>query len=193
MEETNTPETPTTQPEKKEEEEQLIVAPQHEKPKTRNLLEICIEYARKFNGYPYISCSLLRTYDDTNEDPSVTSNLAKKLRMGFLMTGRTDKEEFIKRFVNQPIVYIQAHAEMPTLAKDGCYNNINIHGKPFKSYNVSEHIILKPEEFVPFIVVKQGSDKFGKIEGNPYRNITKEEAAAVMHMNQDPEPSKPEE
>lgn len=180
-----TPEDPEVNKEEKKDdvEESIFFAQPLHPPKTRNLVDICIEYAKRMNGYPYISCSLIKSYDDTNEDPSVTSNLVKRVRMGFIMTGHGDKDEFVKRFVNQPIVYIQAHAEMPTLAADGCYNNINIHGKPFKSFNMSEHVILKPEEFVPFIIVYKDG-KFGKIEGNPYRTISKDEALALAAMSQ---------
>lgn len=152
----------------------------------RSLEDICIEACKRLNGYPFITASCLMSYDDTTEDPKIMSNLAKRLRLGFMMKGYGDKDVFIKHFVGQPIIYVWGMAEMPTLAKDGCYNNINVHGKPFAAVNVGEYPLLKdPKDFTPFIITKKYDEatkefKFYKIEGNPYHEVTKEEAQAVM-------------
>lgn len=176
--------TPAEKPvEKQEEEETIIVAPQREY-NARSLEDICIEYAKRFNGFPYISASTINSYDDKTADPKKTSTLARRLKFAFMLSGRTDVNEFVKNFVGQPIVYIQAHAEMPILSEDGAYSAVNVHGIPIKTKNISEHIILNTKTFKPFIIVKQEGGKFGKIEGNPYCDISKDQAQTLAEILQ---------
>lgn len=152
--------------------------------KMKTLEQICMDIANRMNGFPFISCSRLMSYDDTadEKDTKKMSTMAKRLRMAYIMTGNGSLEKFKELYVGAGIVYIQAHKECPTLSDDGCYNSVNIIGKPFKTVNVAEYVLKNLDQFKPFVIVKQGPGKFGMINGDPYHHVTAAEVAAVKKM-----------
>lgn len=153
-------------------------------PKTCDLMERIQSMLNQYNGYPYASVSMLKSYDDKDTKGEHTSTLAKRIRFGYLMSGHTDVEKFIKAFVGAPIAYVQVHQEMPVLCDDGCYSAINVHGKPIKTFNVGEFVLTDPDSFVPFIVHKCGPNQFEKLEGETFHKITQAEADALLRMQQ---------
>lgn len=194
MEEQKTPE-----PEKKKPEEEEVIAnncglDSQSSMKAKDLEAICINYAKASNGYPFVGAFMLKSFNEEAKNYKEMSWWAQGLFNSYISTGRGSKEEFVKHFVGSSIVYIFAFERMPTLADDGCYNPIDVFGKGFKSIRFNEQICLNPETFKPFIVVKQrdeqGNVTFGRIVGDPYCNINKEQAEAIAKLLQTPEENK---
>lgn len=157
---------------------EIIWAP-HRK-QVSDLLKKLIDILKRYNGYKCVSvCKLDKFNDDPAQGKGVTSALARRLLVGYLMTGRGSKEEFTKNFVGAPIAYVQVHCDIPTMADDGCYDDVDIKGNPIKTISAAEYMLVEPEKFEPYLLVRQGPDKVAMIKGNPYRKITKEEAEAI--------------
>lgn len=183
------PPTPdTTGSDQVKEGDEIIWAPQRKK--VSDLLQKLIDILKRYNGYKCVSvCKLDKFNDDPKQEKGTTSALARKLLVGYLMTGRGRKEEFMKNFVGAPIAYVQVHWDIPTMAEDGCYDDVDIKGKPIKTISAAEYMLVEPEKFEPYLLVRQGTDKIAIIKGNPYRKITKEDAKAITEALQ----GKPEE
>lgn len=145
-----------------------------------DLLVVMREYANRYNGYPYISVSRIKSYND--KDVKTQSILVQRMKLNFLLSGRGDAEQFGKIITGTPVAYVQAHAECPTLCEDGVYDGKNPLGKLIKTISVAEFILSNPDEFEPFILVKQGPDNFGIIKGSPFKTVTAAEAKVVRDM-----------
>lgn len=145
-------------------------------------LQVLMDAANRFNGYPYLAVCNIKEYND--KDEASHSSLVREIRSAYILTGRGNLDEFVKAFVGAPIAYVRAYARCPTMAKDGCYTCLDIEGKPIPYKVVAEYALRDAEKFGPFILVKQGPGKFGIIEGDPYHKVTKEEAAAVIKEQQ---------
>ena len=168
--------------------EEIVWAPQRKQ--VSDLLQKLIDILKRYNGYKCVSvCKLDKFNDDPKQEKGTTSALARRLLVGYIMTGRGNKEEFMKNFVGAPIAYVQVHWDIPTMAEDGCYDDVDIKGKPIKTISAAEYMLVEPEKFEPYLLVRQGTDKVAMIKGNPYRKITKEEAKAITEALQ----GKPEE
>lgn len=184
--EPSTPETAGNDQGQKEGE--IVWAPQRKQ--VSDLLQKLIDILKRYNGYKCVSvCKLDKFNDDPKQEKGTTSALARRLLVGYLMTGRGNKEEFLKNFVGAPIAYVQVHWDIPTMAEDGCYDDVDIKGNPVKTISAAEYMLIEPEKFEPYLLVRQGHDKVAMIKGNPYRKITKEEAKAIAESLQ----GKPEE
>lgn len=171
-----------------QEKEEIVWAPQRKQ--VSDLLQKLIDILKRYNGYKCVSvCKLDKFNDDPKQEKGTTSALARRLLVGYLMTGRGNKEEFMKNFVGAPIAYVQVHWDIPTMAEDGCYDDVDIKGKPIKTISAAEYMLVEPEKFEPYLLVRQGTDKVAMIKGNPYRKITKEDAKAIAEALQ----GKPEE
>ena len=173
------PSTPETAGSDQEQEDgEIIWAPQRKK--VSDLLQKLIDILKRYNGYKCVSvCKLDKFNDDPKQEKGTTSALARRLLVGYFTTGRGNKEEFLKNFVGAPIAYVQVHWDIPTMAEDGCYDDVDINGKPIKTISAAEYMLVEPEKFEPYLLVRQGPDKVAMIKGNPYRKITKEEAEAI--------------
>ena len=159
-------------------EGEIVWAPQRKQ--VSDLLQKLIDILKRYNGYKCVSvCKLDKFNDDPAQVKGVTSALARKLLVGYLMTGRGSKEEFNKNFVGAPIAYVQVHWDIPTMADDGCYDDVDIKGNPIRTLSAAEYMLVEPEKFEPYLLIRQGPDKVAMIKGNPYRKITKEEAEAI--------------
>jgi hypothetical protein len=166
-------------------EEEIVWAPQRKQ--VSDLLGKLIDILKRFNGYKCVSvCRLTKFNDDPKQERGITSGLARRIFVGYIMTGRGSKEEFMKNFVGAPIAYVQVHKEIPVMAEDGCYDELDVNGKPNKTISAAEYMLVEPEKFEPYILIRQGPDKVAMIKGNPYRKITKEEAQAVVEKLQGP-------
>ena len=178
------PSTPdTTGSDQLKEEDEIIWAPQRKK--VSDLLQKLIDILKRYNGYKCVSvCKLDKFNDDPKQEKGTTSALARRLLVGYFTTGRGNKEEFMKSFVGAPIAYVQVHWDIPTMAEDGCYDDVDIKGNPIKTISAAEYMLVEPEKFEPYLLVRQGSDKVAIIKGNPYRKITKEDAKAITEALQ---------
>ena len=184
--EPSAPESAGSDQEQKEGE--VVWAPQRKQ--VSDLLQKLIDMLKRYNGYKCVSvCKLDKFNDDPKQERGTTSALARRLLVGYLMTGRGSKEEFMKNFVGAPIAYVQVHWDIPTMAEDGCYDDVDIKGKPIKTISAAEYMLVEPEKFEPYLLVRQGTDKVAMIKGNPYRKITKDDAKAIAEALQ----GKPEE
>ena len=167
---------------------EIVWAPQRKQ--VSDLLGKLIDILKRFNGYKCVSvCRLTKFSDDPKQEKGMTSGLARRIFVGYIMTGRGSKEEFMKNFVGAPIAYVQVHKEIPTMAEDGCYDELDVNGNPNKTISAAEYMLVEPEKFEPYILIRQGPDKVAMIKGNPYRKITKEEAQALVEKLQTPEES----
>lgn len=164
----------------------------------RTIEDICIEELKHLNGYPYIGVSRPMTFNENAKTYKEMSWLVQHLLDCYILTGRGNQEEFKKAFIGSPIVHLYAFERMPTLADDGCYNPIDVFGKGMKSVHIREYPLIKADNFKPFIVIKQrdpetGVISFGKIVGDPYHNVTTDEAQAVKEALQGEENKSPSE
>lgn len=195
-----------------------------------------IEYAKRFNGYPYISASRIEREPQKGEKSSF---LFEQMQINYLIKNTKSKDaakDFMDVFGSGKIVFIQAHASCPTLGADGLYNAMDPNGKYIKTQVVGHFVINEgdPEVtrdnyvekdmsyfykdknngmfveldvvvgaeltqfydkygviykrptrpfFEPIIVVRQGKDKFGRIDGDPFHQVTPAELAATLKAN----------
>lgn len=199
---------------------------------SKNILQVAIDYCKKYNGYPYISCSRIEKIIDPKKGEK-GSFLFDQLSVNFMAKNvGSGVEDFMETFGNGRLVFIQAHASCPTLAADGLYNAMDLNGQYIKTqlagyFAISEppteettdevslpeyeyyykdaneqfmglqvnddtplaeyykkhttlYRRLKKPNFEPFIVVKQGPDKFGKIPGNPFPTMPTAVAATLL-------------
>lgn len=102
---------------------------------SKDIRAVMIDYAKRYNGFPYISASRLECLVDpkSGDKPSF---LCDQLMTNFLIRNSKNPkilDDFMATFANGELVFIQAHAEMPTLCKDGLYNSLDINGKYIKT------------------------------------------------------------
>ena len=232
-------------------EEELKEAEDMKANGTVDIRSALIGYAKKFNGYPYISASRIERIPEKGEKHSF---LFEQMQLTYLIknqrkddVNKVAEKDFMDVFAKGDIIFIQAHASCPTLAADGLYNAMDINGKYIKTQLVGHFVIDKPAaevsddekieegykyfykdnneqmmevqsdvgtplceyrkqfgdiykqlakpEFEPMIIVKQGNDQFGIIHGNPYRNLSAAETAALLkecgaQLNSQEEPLK---
>lgn len=154
--------------------------------KDGDLLAKMLEFARSQNGYNCITVSRITAFVDKAEVPiGTTSALARKIFTNYVLMRGGNPEEFKKLFIDNNIVYIQAHESVPTMAKDGVYDVLDANGKFIKTRICGEYVIADKDKFEPFFIVKNGKDDFGIGKGNPYPKLSVDEVEAVRAMNQD--------
>lgn len=166
--------------------EMLEKAKQMQENKQKTLLLEMIEIARSFNGFNYISASMITDVPKETKDQSL---LLRNLLVAFMLRGGKSIEDFKKIYVQSGIVFIQAHKGLPTLGLDGLYSGFDPDGNVIPTKNVKQlSLCSDPKNFKPIIVARTGRDAegkmtFGKLEGNPYHDLTAEEFAAVLKEN----------
>lgn len=150
----------------------------------KTLLLEMIEIARRLNGYNFISASMLKEIPEDNKSYSM---LLQKLMLGFMLKGGRSIDDFKKIYVGTGCVFIQAHAQLPTLGPDGLYSGFDPDRRPIKTLTNVKQVMLcsDPKDFKPVIIARTGRDKdgkltFGKLEGDPYYHLKPEEVAAVI-------------
>lgn len=168
------------------------------KPVYKSIRNHMIEKAASLNGYPYVTISRITKLDKEWEtDVCGWSTTTKKLMSGYLSTGRGDIDEFIKAFEGTGIGLIVAFPRCPTMAKDGTYNAIDVSGNPMPFINVDEVPLANKDDFIPFMVIRQGRDEQGNIQygeliGNPYPvlspYIARELTKAIMGVDDHGQP-----
>lgn len=195
-----------------------------------------IEYAKRFNGYNYISASRIEREPAKGEKSSF---LFEQMQINYLIKNVKAKDaakDFMDLFGNGKIVFIQAHQSCPTLGADGLYNAMDPNGKYIKTQVIGHFVINEGDPqttndqyaekgmsyfykdknndmfveidvvpgaeliqfydkygvlykrltrpwFEPIIVVKQPEGKFGRIDGDPFHQVTPAELAATLKAN----------
>lgn len=149
-----------------------------------------LQIAKSMNGWNYISVSRIEKY--VNEDQGKlgkTSALVRAIIKNFIMDQiirkqKPNVEEFVKTFVGQPVIYVQAHKAMPTMAADGVYDAVDINGKTIETRAITEFVLTDEanKAFKPFILVKS-REGIGMVEGNPYHQFSQAEIDLVKEMN----------
>ena len=149
-----------------------------------------LQIAKSMNGWNYISVSRIEKY--VNEDQGKlgkTSALVRAIIKNFIFgqimhKQKPNVDEFVKTFVGQPVIYVQAHKAMPTMAADGVYDAVDINGKTIETRAITEFVLTDEanKAFKPFVLVKS-REGIGMIEGNPYHQFSQAEVDLVKEMN----------
>ena len=149
-----------------------------------------LQIAKSMNGWNYISVSRIEKY--VNEDQGKlgkTSALVRAIIKNFIFdqimhNRKPNVDEFVKTFVGQPVIYVQAHKAMPTMAADGVYDAVDINGKTIETRAITEFVLTDEanKAFKPFVLVKS-REGIGMIEGNPYHQFSQAEVDLVKEMN----------
>lgn len=101
---------------------------------TTDIRLVMINYAKRFNGYPYIAASRIEREPQKGEKASVLYN---QLLANHFIKSLKDKtkamQDFMEVYGNGRLVFFQAFTECPTLGADGLYSSISINGTHIKS------------------------------------------------------------
>lgn len=154
--------------------------------KPGDYMERVLQIAKSYNGWNFVSISMLKDYTDTPKTVHDRSGLAATLRRVNLFK-HPKLEDFKKIFVGGPVAFVQVHKKLPAMANDGLYNNVDVNGQPNESRAVTEFLLTDEaiKNFKPFIVIKsQGT--FGIMYGNPVVSVNDAATAtaAAMAMEQ---------
>lgn len=145
----------------------------------QDLYSLMIGYAKRYNGYNYISASRITCVPS---DPKEHCALLKTMIFNHILRNGGDQKEFVDLVINNGLVIIQAHQDCPTLSKCGLYDTVGINGEPNKSRLCSYFFFNeKPEKFDPFIFVKQAKGQYGMIKGDPYFHLDADTQAMVSN------------
>ena len=113
---------------------------------TTDIRLVMINYAKRFNGYPYIAASRIERAPAQGERASVLYN---QLLANHVMKSLKDRtkamEDFMEVYGNGRLVFFQAFTECPTLGADGLYSSISINGTHIKSDLVGYYKIADME------------------------------------------------
>ena len=145
-------------------EEEIAAAKEASKDGSADIRLAMIEYAKRMNGYPYISASRIERIPG-KDDKAMKSMLYEQLVINYLMKTPDPNalDDFEKRFCNGQIVFFQAHASCPTMGVDGLYNSRDLNGKYIKS-QILGHFALtqKPFELTNDETAEEGYSYFYK-------------------------------
>lgn len=149
-------------------------------------MERVLQIAKSYNGWNFVSISMLKDFTDTPKTVHDRSGLAATLRRINIFK-YPKVEQFKKIFVGGPIAFVQVHKKLPAMAKDGLYNNVDVNGQPNETRAVTEFLLTDEaiKNFKPFIVIKsQGT--LGIMYGNPVISVNDAATAtaAAMAMEQ---------
>ena len=128
--------------------EEIAQAKEDSKDGSVDIRTTMIEYARRFNGYPYISASRIERVPGKDEKKG-RSFLYEQLVINYLMKTPDPNalDDFERQFCNGKLVFIQAHKTCPTMGIDGLYNAMDINGKYIKTQILGHFVITeKPKE-----------------------------------------------
>ena len=139
---------------------------------SNDMLSAMVGYAKRYNGFPYISASRVDRIPGKEEKHSI---LFDQLLSTFLLKNIKNPkaiEDFQETFGRGDLVYIQAHADCPTMAADGLYNAIDINGKPIKTQLIGYFKIVAPD---PEVTEDEKSepefDYFYKDQNDEFMNL----------------------
>ena len=123
-----------------------------------------IDYAKRMNGYPYISASRIERIPPKDAKHG-KSFLYQQLVINYLMKTPDPNalDDFERRFCNGKLVFIQAHKECPTMGIDGLYNAMDLNGHYIKTQVLGHFVITeKPKEITQDEKTEEGWSYFYK-------------------------------
>ena len=121
--------------------EEIKQAEEDQKRGIKDIRLMGIEYAKRFNGYPFIGISRLERMPDKNEKGSVLYNQLIANHMLKNIKNPKALDDFMDTYGNGKLVFFQAFAECPTLGPDGLYNSLTIDGRYIKHDLVGYYVI----------------------------------------------------
>jgi hypothetical protein len=148
----------------------------------KSLAERMIDVLKADHRFKFVGASRIENLQDDEKLNSIVTN---QILFQCMMKGITDKEEFKKIYCNGQLILIQAFAECPTMSADGMYNAVDVNKKPIMFQLVGGVSIAKDAEFQPSLICRTGPGLIGQpgtlgmCIGDPYRQITPNEAQAV--------------
>jgi len=153
-------------------------------PAKGDILAVLIDLANseKYKDYKCFSVSGMTKFEDKDKvAPGEMAALSRELLKAYILSGRGDKETFIKAHVNSGLVFIQAHEKLPMMAQDGIYDTFTCGFKHIKTCAIKGVIVAEPDKFEPFVLIRgDKEDDFSIIKGDPFPNeITKDTIDAV--------------
>ena len=202
-------EQPTTTPEQPKPSEPVDI----DQNDPNDLGNFCISLLKRFNGYSYLSVcyprEIVKPLDQSAtlrqllkaraahivKDPvkievdPTTKNQKITLSPEFIKMAAEGDDDFKNAFCTGEMILIRVHKVLPKLCADGMYDNVPLNMKDIGCKEVGWfHIRMRQghdkEIIEPFIIVKQGRDKYGQINGNPYHETSQDEMAALLKMQQ---------
>ena len=159
-----------------------VEIPQPQGP-VKSLAERMIDVLKADHRFKFVGASRIENLQDDEKLNSIVTN---QIMFQSMMKGLTDKEEFKKIYCSGQLIFIQAFAECPTMAADGMYNAVDVNKKPIMFQLVGGVSIAKEAEFQPSLICRTGPGLIGQpgtlgmCIGDPYRQITTDEAKAVQ-------------
>ena len=126
-------------------EEEIARIEQMKKDGTTDLQAALVDYAKRMNGYPYISASRIERMPGPGERPSV---LFEQMSLNYLIKNSKNPDaakDFMDVFGNGKVIFIQAHASCPTVGPDGLYNQIAPDGTHIKTQIMGYFAIKEPD------------------------------------------------
>lgn len=151
------------------------------------LLESMLAYLKRYNGY---KCCSVSRIENIPSDVHDWSPLLMSIFQKYMIAGKADPNKFKEMFASKDMCYIQVHEDYPTVAKDGCYSSITIDGKMMKTITVGFFRLVNADTFKPLIIVRRAPGKVGDpgtlglVYGDPYHQVSPEEAAEIIKENQ---------
>ncbi len=167
------------------EEEQKKEETKQDKPKG-DVLAVLIDLAKdeRYKDFSCFSVSMMTKFEDKEQvAPGEMAELSRALLKAYIMSGKGDKETFIKAHVKSGLAFIQAHEKLPILAEDGLYDSRTSGMRMMKSCAIKGVLMTEPDKFEPFILVRGDKEEdFSIIKGNPFPDLTKDTVEAVKDV-----------
>lgn len=114
---------------------------------SKNILAVMLDYAKKYNGYPYISASRIEKMPDLKKGEK-NSFLFDQMSINFMAKNTAaGPNDFMEVFGSGRLVFIQAHQRCPTMCDDGLYNAMDPNGKFIKTQLVG-YFALEEDKYL---------------------------------------------
>ena len=137
-----------------------------------DILSQMVAYAKRYNGFPYVSASRIERYPEKGQKPSI---LFSQLEAAFMLKNVNNPrvmEDFMETYASHDLVYIQVHADCPTVGADGLYNAIDINGKYIKTQLVGYFKMVHPTpEETDDLISQEGYEYFYKDQNDEFVNM----------------------
>lgn len=126
-------------------QEELDRIEQMKKDGSSDLQAVMVNYAKRMNGYPYISASRIERMPEKGQRASI---LFDQMSINYLIKNQKNPDaakDFMDVFGNGKVIFIQAHAKCPTVGVDGLYDSRTPNGEPIKA-QIMSYFAIKEED-----------------------------------------------
>jgi hypothetical protein len=155
-------------------EEDIKIAQEKQKEGISDIRLALMEHLKRYNGYPFASASRIEKYPEKGEQPSILFSQIESAYLLKSMKAPNNKvlEDFMDTYGRSDVVYIQVHADCPTVGADGLYNAIDVNGKYIKTQLVGYFKLVEPTPVETDDVISQeGSSYFYKDQNDEFVNM----------------------